>query len=898
MTTEPTPPPIEVPTIIELTTCTVDLGQHVVISGDERIKLGSREVQLLQYLGARPSQVVPREEIFTEVWGYDPNTMSRAVDHTVKRLRAKIEADTSNPKHLFSLYGQGYKFEPISTISGVTQGVLSTNVGPQDTPLFGRDADIDALEQRLAGGPRMVTLLGTGGIGKTRLSQEIARRAATESTFAGGTWFCDLVECRSFRDILHTVSDALCIRLESTDDPIASSQALGRAIGTRGEMFIVLDNFEQVAEFAHQTVAAWHNLADSAQFLITSRQPLALPAEQVYTLQPLSAQAGFDLFVDRAKAVRPGWSISPEDQETITQIVAQLDSIPLAILLAAGRASSMSPEQILVRLEKRFRLLRRGTRISENRQDTMQVAIDWSWDLLDDVERSALQQSAVFRSGFTLEAAEAVIDLSPAGDYAPSVKDVLQALADKSMLHVQAAPEKALDYRICAFDNIRYYALEKFDAEGTLSAARKRHADYFKPWAKRQVEGLDHALAFRSLHRLRYEVDNLVAAFEVTLAHAPANIMSLAIAIERVYFSNGWYQGNVEMLEALVPVCGEMPLEDQFPLYHLLGRNLQAQGLHEAEQEAKLCLKELLADHPEHKGNLSVLFSDINQLSRELRHAEARDRLQACIDERPNLPAQDLCSVHAKLGLILYGLQDMESAASHLQRAIDLGKGTVDQSWLASLMGNLGAIYIALGEIARGQKHLQQALEEHERFGNRTSVAIALANLAQADLRLAAPQSAAVRLQRAVALLRDFNRVSVLVETMLILAIAHAIAGERKAAADMLTQARQAARNDPLYLALTTAVEAALTAEDGNNERAKTLWAEASPVITLSAIHTPEQWQELGDAHIDLTKAAKLIKNPLFCIPRHPNERPGDVPSGLEHHQLHILLLEHRVAHS
>jgi hypothetical protein len=137
-----------------------------------------------------------------------------------------------------------------------------------------------------------------------------------------------------------------------------------------------------------------------------------------------------------------------------------------------------------------------------------------------------------------------------------------------------------------------------------------------------------------------------------------------------------------------------------------------------------------------------------------------------------------------------------------------------------------------------------------------------------------------------------------LVETMLILAIAHAIAGERKAAADILTEARQSARNDPLYLALTTAVEAAFTAEDGDNERAKTLWAEASPVITLSAIHTPEQWQELGDAHIDLTKAAKLIKDPLFCIPRHPSERPGGVPSGLEHHQLHILLLEHRVAHS
>jgi hypothetical protein len=102
MTTEPTPPDIEVPKIIELTICTVDLGQQVVISGDKRIKLDGREVQLLQYLGARPSQVVPRDEIFTEVWGYEPNTLSRAVDHTVKRLRAKIEADPSNPKHIFS----------------------------------------------------------------------------------------------------------------------------------------------------------------------------------------------------------------------------------------------------------------------------------------------------------------------------------------------------------------------------------------------------------------------------------------------------------------------------------------------------------------------------------------------------------------------------------------------------------------------------------------------------------------------------------------------------------------------------------------------------------------------------------------------------------------------------
>jgi len=894
MDTEPAP--LKGPKIIELTACTVDLVQQVVITDGEAIQLAGHEIQLLRYLGARPNQVIPREEIFTEVWGYDPNTLIRAVDHTIKALRSKIEADSANPQHLFGLVGQGYRFEPLTAVEDSTPSVLSTNIASQSMPILGREEDLRTLSNLLHSGTRLVTLLGAGGLGKTRLAQEIARVAATESTFAGGTWFCDLVECRSFRDILHTVSDVLSIRLESTDDPIGSAHALGRAIATRGEMFIVLDNFEQVANFAPQTLGIWQQLAESTQFLVTSRQALALPNEQIYPIKALSPEAGLALFIQRATAVLPDLRLRAEDHSNMAQIVTQLESIPLAILLAAGRIASMSPVQILTHLEERFHLLRQGPRISENRQEIMQTAIDWSWELLDDTERSVLRQCAVFRSGFTLEAAETVIAIDPLGSESRPIETVLQDLADKSMLYVQGTPEKALDYRICAFDNIRYYALEKFEADDALASARKRHAEYFQYWSKRQVNGLNHDMAFRCLYRLRYEIDNLVAALETTVEHDPSRAMPLAEAIERVYFSNGWLQGNVEILETLLPVASTLSLDDQCSLYHLLGRNHQAQGHHSAEQDAKRALLALLQNDPKHPKNTSILQSQVNELRREGKHIEASDLLQAWIDERPDLPPGELCGIHAKLGLIQYMQQDMTAAADNLQRAIALGKGTVDQSWRASIMANLGSIYVGLGEVKLGKQHLQQALEQHERFGNRASVAIALANLAQADLRLGEPQHAAVKLQRAVALLRDTRRVSVIVNVMLVLVTAHMIAGEEGAATEMLKQAQQTSRDDALYLALTQSFEAALAAADGDADTATTLWSESAPTIVPAAMLSETQWQSLGKAHLDLKKAAKLIKHPDFLVPRHPHECPTKGNSGREHHHLHILLLEHRVA--
>ena len=881
---------------LELSSCRIDLGDQVVISGAQRQPLETLEAQLLAYLAVRPGQVVPQDELYTQAWGYAPGRSQTDIDHTIQSLRAKLEVDPAHPQHLFSLVGQGYRLDPLTPSPQSSTSLLSTNLTAQAVPILGRDQDIAAVENLLAEGHRMITVLGTGGLGKTRLAQEVAQRAATAGAYTGGAWFCDLVECRSFRDILHTVSSALSIRLERTDDPIASAQALGRAIGTRGRLLIILDNFEQVLEFAPQTLAAWHMLAESAHFLVTSRQSLALPAEQAYTLEPLSLQAGCTLFESRARAVNPDLPMTGEQQQTISQIVEQLQRIPLAILLAASRSASITLNQIHTDLAQRLQFSRQSTRISDARQATMRAAIDWSWDHLDEVCQSVLRQCAVFRSGFTLEAAEAVIELPEGMDDPPWLEDVLKALTEQSMLHVQQAPERALDHRICAFDNIRYYALEKLEREVGLEAARRRHAAYFEHWSAGQVEGLDHPLAYRCLHRLRYEIDNLITALQTALPDNPSQAMTLAVAIDRVYFSNGWLQGNVEILDTLLPHQEGLSLDEQCTLHHLRSRSHHAQGHGEAEQAATQALQALIAEHPEHPKHTSVLLSTVNQMLRDGHTEEALRDLTDWLDQRPNLTAGEQCSVHAKLGLVHFARQDLMNSAAHLQKAIDLGPGAVDQGWCSGIRANLGALFIALGEIDRGQTYLEQALTDHERFGNRMSAAIALVNLAGADLRKRAPQTAAVRLQRAVALLRDCPRVSVRVETLLMLATAHAIVGEDALAWEVIDQAQEVAHDQPLYLALSLALRAALVAAAGDHEQATTLWAEAQPAITPSAVLCDAQWAQLGQAHLDLSLAAKLIKRDIFRVPRHPSHLPLDILPGKQYHHLHILLLEARCA--
>ncbi|HWN81248.1 MAG TPA: protein kinase, partial [Candidatus Udaeobacter sp.] len=286
----------------------------------------------------------------------------------------------------------------------------------------GRHSEIVELRRHLAGDARVLTLVGAGGMGKTRLAARYGWQSVGD--WPGGVWFCDLMEARSLDGIASAMAGSLGVELGRAD-PI---EQLGHAVAGRGACLIILDNFEQIVELAAETVGRWVEMAPQARFLVTSRERLGLgERERTQGIEPLSLEQSLELFEARARWLRPGLRLAGAEIESAREIVRLVDGMPLAIELAAARMRVMSAAQIATQMQKRFQLLTGGR---SARHETLAVAIDSSWELLSPWERAAWAQCAVFEGGFTLEAAEGVLDLS-IWPGAPWVVDVMQSLLER-----------------------------------------------------------------------------------------------------------------------------------------------------------------------------------------------------------------------------------------------------------------------------------------------------------------------------------------------------------------------------------------------------------------------------------------------------------------------------------
>ena len=373
-----------------------------------------------------------------------------------------------NPERLLQVVASDLRadFPPLASLTGHSL--------PAERDAFvGRRESLAELARRLDAGARLVSVLGLGGTGKTRLVTRFGWNSLGD--FPGGVWFCDLSEARSLDGIFHAVAQGLDVPL-GKDDPVIQ---LGHAIAGRGRCLVILDNFEQVARHAEETLGRWLDRASGARFLVTTREVLGLPGEEILALAPLAPSDAAALFVRRAEAAKPGFQPSAEDQSAIGPLVKLLEGLPLAIELAAARVRVMPPRTLLLRMSERFKLLSStGGRL--DRQATLRAVFDWSWDLLSLPEKAALAQLSVFEGGFTLESVEAVLDLS-AYENAPWPMDALQSLVQKSLVR------QMTDNRFDLLVSVQEYAAEQLRTEGryagsgpaALLAAEMRHGAYF-----------------------------------------------------------------------------------------------------------------------------------------------------------------------------------------------------------------------------------------------------------------------------------------------------------------------------------------------------------------------------------------------------------------------------------
>jgi len=565
----------------------------------------------------------------------------------------------------------------------------------------GRQEPLRALKAKFDKGSRLVSVLGIGGAGKTRLAIRYAWTWLGE--FPGGVWFCDLSQARTLDGIFFEVAQALDVPLGKTEPEVQ----LAHAIAGRGRCLVIFDNFEQVAKLAELTVGRWLDRATQASFIVTTREVLGIAGEDTLALGPLPASEAVSLFLQLI--AKQDYVSAPNDREAIEQLVEVLDGLPLAIELAAARIRVMSPRALLSRMKERFKLLwSAGGR--QDRQATLRATLDWSWELLTVFERIALAQLSVFEGGIPLKGAEAVIEFADT-EHAPWTVDVLQGLADKSLIR------RTAEDRFDLLESVREYANEhlwtegRFPNSGAAAAidAQLRHCRYFV--------GLDTGALEKCGD---VELNNLVAACRRACELNCADLSVGALTNSwRALKLRGPFRVAVQLAETIEALPGLssgnrtevdwVAASAQQMLGHsqIAGQRVRA-GLERARAEKDrayearfLCLSgEQLAGEGEGAAALSA-FVEADTVAEEIGDKELA------------------CRIKSSQGNLCYDLGRLDQARSYYEAGLAIAHEAGDDRWRGGLLGNLGSLTFDEGEVETAQRLFEECLALARKTGER-----------------------------------------------------------------------------------------------------------------------------------------------------------------------------------
>jgi predicted ATPase/DNA-binding SARP family transcriptional activator/Tfp pilus assembly protein PilF len=644
------------------------------------------------------------------------------------------------------------------------------------TTLVGRESDIEDVVGWLTQG-RLVTLLGAGGVGKTRLA--IAAAEALAPDFADGVWFVELASLTDPALVVPAVARTLGVK-EETGRPLV--ETLTAALAARS-LLLILDNCEHLLDACAPLAETLLSRCPALRLLATSREALGLGGEHRYStpslaLPPLAAverslgaagygekdlawlmeYGGMRLFVERARQVQPAFRLTAQNAASVLGVVEALDGIPLAIELAAARVRSLSVAEIQSRLHDRFRLLTGGSRGALPRQQTLRALIDWSYDLLTEREKRLFERLSVFLGGWSLEAAEFVCadqgrknaeGVSAAGRdvsliVAAEVLDVLTALVDKSLVVYEEGEDEGR-YRL--LETVRQYGREHLVESGEAATYRRWHRDFFLALTEEAGKNLMGPDQGQWLTRLETEHANLRQALTFCL------------------------EGSLEGSDCLED--GEEG-ESGLKLGAALQRFWQVRG---HVSEGRECLTALLA-RPEAQEHTKARADALNGAGRLTQlqgdYASARSLYEKALAIMRELgDKQGIAASLINLGEVAWRQGDYVAARSLFEKSLELFKELGDQHGIADALVNLGNVVSKQGDHASARPLYEKCLEIRRGLGDRYGIAVALINLGEVAWR-----------QRDYASARSLNEESLAIRREL---------GDRHGIADVLVhQARVA----------------------------------------------------------------------------------------------------------
>jgi predicted ATPase/DNA-binding SARP family transcriptional activator len=682
----------------------------------------------------------------------DMSKVAATYERCVKSLKEFRIEPSENTRALYeSLKAGKEKIETESTVvvAAKRRTPLHTNLPVPITSFIGREKEVEDVVKTV-GRNRLVTLAGSGGVGKTRLAIQSSHKLLDK--FKDGVWWIDLVGLSDPTLVPQTVAKVLDVR-EVPNQPL--TETLLRELKTK-QVLVVLDNCEHLilacAQLADRLLGGTKHL----KILATSREALDILGETVWPvpslslpdlqdsldIKSLSKSESVRLFIERAMAMRPHFILIDQNADAVVQICRRLSGMPLAIELAAARVKMMNVDEIAQRLDDRFSLLTSGNRSALPRQQTLRATIDWSHELLTEPEKTLFRSLAVFAGGFMLEAAESICSHNDV--QRSDVLDLLGRLVDKSLVVVEgAAVGRPTRYRL--LETIREYALEKMEAAGEERSIRDRHLEYFKKLAEETEPHLYASEQAEWFARTDAEIDNLRAAMDWSVvddagAENEARIRNgfQLVGVLSWYWQRSYSNDIVERLQhmlsrktaAISSIERARALSTIGFIHGTLGRTT----------EARPYLEEALDIVRKHNDPLTLAWT-LTKLAIVTRQLEDYDTSLSLLNESLVLTKELGGSNKAVAGMTLawigdvyLGRQDEVRAQKFYEESIALLRETYNGNILAFADRRLGLLMLKQGNYEWAEILFKESLTNNHEIGHQSGTTASFAALAKLAL--------------------------------------------------------------------------------------------------------------------------------------------------------------------
>lgn len=661
--------------------------------GEKPLRVERIPMDVLMLLVERRGELVRRQEVIEHVWGRHVMVdVDNALNTAIRKLRHVLRDDPKRPKYIETVPSKGYRFIGVVTSAPLLTVVPShrmfpsseklrqTNLPIPTSSLIGRGREL-AEAQMLLASERLLTLTGPGGSGKTRLALQLG--AEMLQRFPDGVFWVPL----------HAIRDSNLVE-GAIRASVGAENALVSHLGSK-RVLIILDTFEPVVEAAPVVAGLIANTSNT-KILVTSRVPLHVDFERRYPVEPLSEHDAALLFTERANAIAPDFSRT----SAVEKICRQLDCLPLAIELAAGRVALLHPDDLLARLDRRLPLLTTRSLDAPTRQRTMRATIGWSYELLDPDEQQVFRRVGVFAGSFSVEAAERVCGAD---------LDALESLTEKNLIRRWDAG------RLGLLDTIREYALERLNDSPEAEDVHRRHAEFFLVIGEStNLAAGRHEVGKPMRHDIAsLEQDNIRGALAWAVANVePALGLALATSVESFWSMHDPREG-IRWFSALFALPGVELVAPEVRAHALraYGSSTDIAGDDDGAAqlyERSLALFSRLRDE---KGRAALLHRLGIQAMRRGELAHARELVEAShAIHVSNNNRWGLLQTIGTLGALARDAGDAPRAFELIAKSASLARETAVPWWESGMLAEMAQLALDGGRIDEGENYAREAL--------------------------------------------------------------------------------------------------------------------------------------------------------------------------------------------